>query len=320
MTTDLEPVVDSTAGWLDELHIPHRYLEAIDMTLIDDKASLANQARRDPIIVEVVERYTDDMRRGDTFPPVIVRGRPRSPRFTVLSGNHRVAAARTAGVKLAAHVVECTDEIALRIAYEDNRRHGLPPSDVERLDQAVHLIALGWTQGAAAAAVGVSENKVSRARAAVEAAQRATALDVEGFGRLGATTRSRLSSLRSDPVFAAASKLVLEADLGTEHVYPLVTELNDTRSDDAALKLIDSKRDEHLERIQIAAAGKTVKRGAATSPRARLTGALGVIASVDPKVIASGTLPDQRKALCERLHAAAFHLMEIHKALGGTTR
>jgi hypothetical protein len=313
--TTTEPTTTSTERWFAELGVTHTYEPVIDLDLIDDQASLRNQARFEPIHPDVVDRYAEDMRRGDTFPPVIARRR-RNGQLIILGGNHRVAAAREARTPLSAWVVECSDEMALRICLEDNRRHGLPPSDTERIAQAIHLIALGWTQQAAAAVVGVHPNKVSRARGEAAAGERVRTLHIKGdWDGLPSSSKSRLSALRSDPVFAAATQLVLDAGVNAEGVYELVTKLNSMRSDNDALEVVAADRVKLAEQIDGKKTGRTTTVRQPPSPRAQLLDALTRIRFIDPHDVAAATLPDQRQDVFKRLRLATEQLIAIDKAL-----
>lgn len=317
MTIDAPPGDDTTGAWLTELHLEFELVEDLDLTRIDWKASLRNQARFEPIDDDVVERYTEAMARGDRFPPIIARYLGKSGHLVVVGGNHRVAAARKAKVPLGAYLIGCTDEVALRISYEDNRRHGLPPSDEERIEQAGHLIALGWTQADASAAVGVSPGKLQRAQQSAAANTRAKELEVKGFDALAQGIRWRLATVKSDAVFIAASQLAVDAGLPTQDVFDLVTPLNAARSEAAALALVEDARRASIERVQLKASGHSGGPRAPTSARVKLQRALTEVLMVKASAVAASTLPDQRAELRARVKEAALLLMDIDRSLGG---
>jgi hypothetical protein len=319
MTIDA-PAGDATAAWLAELQIPFEYVEDLDLARVDVKASLRNQARFQALDDDVVERYAEDMARGDVFPPIIARRVGRSGLLVVLGGNHRFAAAHKARAPLAAYLIGCSDEVALRIAYEDNRRHGLPASDEERIAHATHLMAIGWTLTAAATAVGVSVGKVQRSQQSVAANGRATELGVKGFDALPQSTRWRLAAITSDPVFTAAAQLVVDAGLTTTEAFELVTPCNAARSEAAALALVDDARRAALDRVQLKAAGRTAGPRAPTTARVKLQRALTEISILRPADVAASTLPDQRADLHARVKAVALLLMDIDNAITESAR
>ena len=78
--------------WLDSIETAWSYVDELDLAAVDEKASLRNQARLEPLDDDTVERYAADMTRGDVFPPVIVRS--KNSRLVVLGGNHRYHAAK----------------------------------------------------------------------------------------------------------------------------------------------------------------------------------------------------------------------------------
>lgn len=299
--------------WLAELEIPAASVEYVDALALDDvdqRASLRNQARIKPIDDDVAERYTDDMRKGDVFPPIIVRA--RGSRRVVLGGNHRYKAARAARVPLSAYVVECSDEIALRISYEDNRRHGLPPAEPERIRQAVHLVASGYKVAAAARVVGVPVGKLDRALRVDETVRRADGLGIRTYGRIPESSLSRLSFVRADPVFGDLLELTVDAALPSGDVERLVVAVNECRSEQQALELLRDERIIAQDRIAKIKAGGTPKRGSTTeSARAQLIRTLVGLCQVEPHRIAASTLPDQRALLRSHLRRAMEHLAVI---------
>ncbi len=300
--------------WLTGYSVEFCFESELDLGRVNVQASRANQARLEAVDEEVVARYAEDMARGDQFPPIVVHRASRKRKATILGGNHRHAAALKAGLStLPAYVVSAEPEMVLRLTYEDNRRHGLPPSDEERIAQAVHLMDTGYSQEEAARVVGVTAGKVSRARAVVAADRRAEDLGVDGFGVLPRSSRSRLASVRSDPVFVEASKLVLAARLDTQQAYDLVTRINDARSDKAALGVVGAEQETHRSTIQ-AKAGQS--RGPRTSRASKVNDALFRLIDAKPsEVRALCATPEQREAMAERVRKAAKNLMAVGKAL-----
>jgi ParB-like chromosome segregation protein Spo0J len=300
--------------WLGDIETRWRYEVELDLKLVDEKASLRNQARIEPLDPDVVERYEADMRRGDYFPPIIVR--EKNSRLVVLGGNHRYTAAKRAKRPLPAYIVDCTDEQALRIAYEDNRRHGLPPSPAERIRQAQHLVALGYTQAAAAKLVGITENRLQRAIAADEFGRRCRTLEVVPVPEhLPETTKARLMALRADPVFIDAVDLANDADLPTDAVYKLVTDCNKARSEAAARDHVRNARALNADLIARKQAGDGRRNAAKGNARSRLARSLTEVCLLDPADVTRATLPDQRRAMFDHIRRAVAHLEAIDTEL-----
>lgn len=314
--TQLHPDLDTdgadrrTEAWLDSLHV---YWELHDLELgdIDQQASLANQARLHALDNDVVDRYTADMQRGDQFPPLLALKRARRKPM-LLGGNHRYTAAIKAKRKtIGVYLIEAEPEMATRLMYEDNRRHGLPPSEDERVAQAVHLIDTGWTLENAAQCVGTTVSRVQSARDCARADRRARTLNIEGFAGLPRTTRARLASVRSDPAFAEASKVVIAAGLSGEQLQTLIKKVNDCRSDQAALKIVKVELDSLRSHIQRKAGSGDPSRQRSTA-RTRMLTAIGHLGACDPAEVAAGCSTKDQAASLGR------QLLDVRKRIDAT--
>lgn len=307
-----------TEAWLDSLHITWTYEPALALERIDTSKSLANQARLEALDPEVVARYTADLDRGDTFPPVLaVAGAKKSSKVVLVGGNHRHAAHEqlrrpTIPAYLLADVAE---PMALRLAYEDNRRHGLPPSEAERIRQAIHLIDQGWEQQAAAACVGVPAPKISMARSRIKATRRAATvgINVRAFEGLGGGQQYSLGQLRSDPIFKRTTQLVLDAHLTDAATRKLVGELREASSDKDADAILDVRTEELRPQVHASAGGKIRSN---VTARTRMLAALSSVRAVDPiEAVTSCTTLDQVRHLDETITAVIERLMKASNAL-----
>ena len=306
--TGRDPAMEA---WLDERHATWTFHHALALDDVDQAASRANQARLEALDDDVVDRYAAAMQRGDRFPPVLGLRRKRR-KVLLLGGNHRYTAAARAGLEtIPAYVVDAEPEMATRLMYEDNRRHGLPPSDNERIAQAVHLMDQGWTQEAAAECVGISAGKVNRARGTIKADQRAKTLQIEGWEQLPKTSRWRLSSVRSDPVFVELANLVIAARLTADGVFDLVTRVNDARSDADALNLIGTELEARRADIQTATGGHGGAKKP-TTPRARMLGAIAHLGACDPDDVAASCANADQAASLDRM------ILDVAKRLQAT--
>jgi hypothetical protein len=298
-------------AWLGERHVDWEFRAAVALAEIAVAAGLANQARLEALDEEVVDRYSADMERGDVFPPVLLNkvGRKLVP----LGGNHRLAAASRANIgAVPAYVVVSEPEMATRLMYEDNRRHGLPPSEEERLHQAVHLVNNGYKREAAAEVVGLSAGKVERAVAVQSGDRRAAELGIRTWTLLPKTVRWRLGMVRSDPVFAAAADLAATSAMEHRDVQDMVTMINRTRSDAEALALVGHITEERAARARKTAGGRI----RSSTARSRLIGNLtGVLCADGGAVRDSCPDGEARKALARRCGDAMAHLDKIRASL-----
>lgn len=307
-------------AWLDERHTTWHWNPTIPIDTIDQAASLANQARLEALDPDVVDRYAADMARGDQFPPIVAHRRStRSRRLVLIGGNHRLAAAHQAGLTtLPGYIVEAEPETVVTLTYEDNRRHGLPPSDAERVAQAIHLIDTGnYTQEAAAALVGIPAPKISTARSIVKADRRATDMGLgPTFTSMPKSARYQLGQLRSDPVFDQAARLAADAGMTVTAISELVSSLTRAGSDQAALEIIGTEQEVRRTDIQNRG-GRSGGGKRVVSARAQLAGALSkILYETSPAEVAAACATGQQRAdLNKQIKAAATKLFEISKAL-----
>ena len=310
--TDLRPANHDIERWLTERNVTFTYHPDLPIDQVDIVAGIANQARLEPVDPDVVDRYAADMDRGDTFPPVLLVRCGRN-RLVPLGGNHRLAAARRLDKPtIAAYVIDAEPEMATRLMYEDNRRHGLPPGDEERILQATHLVNTGYTIAAAAEVVGLPRHKIDAAIGTAEADKRAAALGIKGWATLNKGSRARLGAIRSDPVLAEAAQLAIGTFMGNEDVRQLVAELGRTRSDAEALTHLTKIGDAQKAKAQRTAGGKASKQTA----RSRLLGYLSSVGTTRPAdVVAACPDTEARRQLSRRCDETITHLDQIRKAL-----
>lgn len=318
MTTPIHSARNpKTERWLDQLGVTWTFDPDLPLHHIDQAASLANQVRHIALDAEVVDRYADDMRQGDTFPAVIVT--PHDDAVALLGGNHRHAGAVKANrATLAAYVVTGNEQALLRVRVEDNRNHGLPTTEAERTDHGLALIGAGYSQAEASRIVGISAKKLSEAAILRAVSDRAEALGVDGgFHRLSRFCRLSLARIDNDDVFSAAGDLVTATSMPIGAVRTLV-DASLAVEPAEALRLIATEADEHEGR-SVDLAGNT--RATSRSARALLDNALAIIKGLDPQAV-SDSCPndDVRAVLAQRIMDAAAVLAPTHEALTAATR
>lgn len=313
MTTTHPARQPSTERWLDDLGAAWTFDPDLPLARVDLTASLANQVRHVPLVAEVVDRYAADMARGDQFPPVLVAA--EGEKVALLGGNHRHAAKSQIGHSTEpAYIIEADPAVLLRIRVEDNRRHGLPTSEAERVDHAVALMATGMSQGEAAAVVGIPQPKLSIAVAVQGADARASRLEVDdAYRRLPRMTRYHLSQLDEDELFAAAANEVAKAGVPALDVANVVRACRSVEAHEA-LRIIGQESVDWAERARDRAGNVRAVR----SPRGRLDAALAEIRGLSPReVVQSCPNDDVRAVLAQRILDTAAVLSATHKALTG---
>lgn len=297
-------------AWLTSLDVGWRFDPDLRLARVDVNAGLANQVRHEPLHEEVVERYTAAMNDGAQFPPIIVTDTNKP---APLGGNHRVAAAnRARRVTHPAYLVSGTEAQLRRVRFEDNSRHGLPPSTAERVEHAVALMADGMTQREAAAIVGIPAPKLSIATNALKASQRAEVAGITGFARLPEAVRYEIGRLAHDAVFTAAAELALTTGIPVGTLRPVVAAVLEADPTEA-MRIIGGELEDQRDRATHRAGNV---RGISRTPRARMDGALAEIRALTP-IDVYDTCPndDVRAVLAQRIMDAAKVLHETHTLL-----
>ena len=291
----------------------------VDLDLIDAKDSARNQARDVAIDDDLVATYADDMAAGDNFPPIVARKMSRTKRVVLIGGNHRHHAALKAKLTtLPCYLIEpIAPELALRLAIEDNRRHGKRCSTDEAVGHALHLMALGATQVDASRIAGVSQFVVTQRRAVAEADKRAAGLGVAGLSSLTLAARYQLSQVADDPVFAAAAQAAVDHQMTGQQAQAMRKEIAKARSERDRLRTVgehaDAAQDAHQQR-----GGYGGKSGGRQGPNTRIAAlrACAQVQMLSPASVALACADQrQRTELRARIKETAQHLVDIDNAL-----
>lgn len=282
--------------------------ELVDLPIddIDLVASITNQSRAIPIDQETVDRYVAALNDGAEFPPILTRKRKNGP--VILGGNHRTRAHIDAGrTTIRAYVVDVSDIVALELSYDDNSRHGLPPTEDERVAHALVLIGKGRSVPSACKTVGIDSQRVYRQQHMVKATKRAAehGLSIE-LSLIGTTVWPRLLSLKSDRTFVAVVKATVFHGLGTADVTKLVADLNAVGDTQEQLDLLAV----WLERK---AEDRGRRRGRPSEdPYFRLRQASAVIRSIQAVDVIDAAGPAATRELMDLCANTARYLATIH--------
>lgn len=303
-------------AYLDEKGVKWEFLGDVPTENFDVKKSLQNQARFEPLNQERVDEYTEDMKRGAQFPPVIAHGPVN--KLVIASGNHRLHAAINANKPLPAYRVIGADATTITaITGEENAHHGGRTSQEERIAQALHLIDNGATIPAAAAALSLPKSVLNRASSKRSAERRfhdnkVSPITVE---KLPETVKRRLADIHTDEGFTAAVDLAVRARLSSDEVFELVTAVNEIRSSAKQVEYIDAQAELYRERIQATAGGVLGSRRP-HGPKARMQLALGTINNMpDTDAIVKAYRGPERDEAATKFRATARRLNELAKAL-----
>jgi hypothetical protein len=303
--------------WLQSRGVLYAPPVEIPMGLIDETRSRNNQARRESIVPESVERYAAAMRANAPFPPIVCY--PDNGRLVIVDGNNRQAAARRAGKDTILGIVlaeETSSEVLQLLTVEANARHGVTPEASWRVHQAMALSALGWPDQAVAEATGMTMAALRNARTVIDADTRGRSLRIAGFADLPASSKTALSAVKDDAVFQQLSRLAVGTNMIADEIRDCTRTMRGLPSEASRLQHIAEVA---KERTSVRAVRRAVKTGAHSrvhSHRVALLAATGKVLTVEPAGLVAqvGTALDQA-ALLKKIGEAKRHLTLCEVAL-----
>lgn len=304
-------------AWLQSHGVAYAPAVEIPMEMIDEKRSRNNQARAEAIVPESVERFATGLRNGGVFPPIVCYPVGLS-KVSIIDGNNRQAAARRVGRESIYGIViaeETPSDLIQLLTVEANARHGVTPELKWRIKQAFYLDSLGYTDERVAQAVGISVSQLRGARAVREADQRASALRIQGFAELPATTKQVLNTIRDKAVFLQLATIAINTKMTAEEVRDTCRSLKSLPSEAARLEFLGKlARDRELERVTAKVAGKRLR--GISSPQMALVAGIGQIKGVDPAALVRQIVTSKDLAMLrERIKQVEDHILDIQVAL-----
>lgn len=322
--TPKAPAVDTVAAldsqtekWLQQYGVKYAPKTMIPMSMIDEKGSLTNQARSEPLVAESVEAFTLALKAGEYLPAIVVF--PYGSKVRIVDGNNRHASHKKNGSQFIPGFVidEATpSETIKRLTVNANVGHGVRPDEAWRVRQAVDLIGLGFTLDQACKDAQVTKSKVQAFQAQNKATDRAKALKIGGFGDLVNTSRGLLGALASDPVFYQAARTAVDTGMKIEEVRIFVRDIKGHRDESSQIEYIGKIAGERrLEEQQRKAMGKQ-NNNAVSSPKNSLVSALGKLLHVDVAALDRSVITQaERQEIVRRCYQASEVLLEVTTAL-----
>lgn len=271
--------------YLAEQAVEWVYEEIVPLKNFDRERSLKNKGRMIPLTEDTVERYAMDMRRGNQFPAVVAFW-DEQQRLVLLTGNHRLDAARRVGRShLDAYCVEITDPAVVeRITRTINNIEGVGVDAAERLLHAVELVRNhGYTVKAAAVECRIGEKMLGERLRSDEVVKRLTRAGLtDKARRIVPTTLARMIDVQSDLVLGSVANLAADAKLSRQQVQEIVGDVVAAGSEANALLLLDDLRTSPAMRaqIQVTAGGRHPKPKAGQSPYQKLVRSIGTLRGV----------------------------------------
>jgi ParB-like chromosome segregation protein Spo0J len=189
-----------------------------------------------------VEEYTQQMRNGAIFPPILIR-KPN----VLIDGNTRLAAARRVGRKtFPAIVVDIdTPERAKILAAAVNQMGGERLTAGEAHEASLLMMQQGYPDVAVARELGRDLSQVRRWRNQRDVAQRAEKLGLaEQAGAIPRSTLGVLSAVTLDEPFAELTKLLADVRPAEKQAKEMAIQVAQAPSEEAAVRAIAAMREE----------------------------------------------------------------------------
>lgn len=189
-----------------------------------------------------VEEYTQQMRNGAIFPPILLR----APDL-LIDGNTRLAAAKRVGRKtFPAIIVDTkTPEMAKILAAAINQMGGERLTPDEAREAALLMMQQGYPDQAVARELGRDLSQVRRWRNQRDVAQRAERLGLaEQVQQIPRTTLGALAGVNLDEPFTELTKLLADVRPQEKQAKEMVSQVVQAPSETAAVQKIAELREE----------------------------------------------------------------------------
>lgn len=301
-------------AWIKSFNVGFYDVQMIPLSLISVKESRNNQARRDAIEDDSVERYAQAVKNGDRLPPIVVF--KKGDGFVIIDGNNRDAGHRKAGAKeIAVYIIHGTtaSEVIELMKAAANRQHGKNTPTEWALRQAVSLINLGWSVEEVAKRLVLSDQAIYKFQKLLAADQRAAKLRAAGWDGLADSVKRDLHRIKLDTVFIETVRLAVTTGFTGTDLGRFVGEVNRLGSEAEQLAAVAQKQaDRIVAKKQKDAMGKVARR----NPKQHLASAIGSVLKIESDQALQVLITDfEREEYAKQADDAAEHLMELAAAL-----
>lgn len=277
----------------------------------------AKQIRFQVLDQSLVGTYAEAMKRGDKFPPIVVRRNDKRKKLELIDGNHRRAATLAAGEeKTAAYIIAAPDDVVAALVSEFNITHGANLSQEEKLAHGSYLVDnLGMTLLDSAERVGLTVSQLETHRMRRRAIVRLEAADVakSTINALNVNVRQIVSAAPGEGVIKAFAALAADAKMSDEQAAQTAKEIKHLTTERARQTYLQECRDGDLrEQIQRGRLHSHSGRNLDTDA-AKLSRGIGLVLKVDPKRVVTSS--SAKQALAGKALEASQRLIEIAKEL-----
>ena len=270
---------------------------------INDALSKRNQARSEPIIPELVERYTRDAIDGAKFPPLLLAN--DGARIYTLDGNNRRAALMAACIEFwPAYIVTASATVFDLMARTANTTNGAPLTPAEQRVLIHDLHTRGtFTRAQIASLAGVTESVATRIITAEKARKRATS--ERHAAKLSDNTLVNIGGLMPLEAFDLLVAAVATGAVSSEEARSINSKARKIDTDEARIDFI---LDQTKPRVR-------ARKGSVKNDANKLNVATGSIIAINPAAIGLLVKPGDREAVKAKIAAAIAHLNKIKAGL-----
>ena len=231
-------------GMFNRLGVQWEYRTGIMIALVDQGASLQNQARLGvSVMPDVVDDYAVAMREGDRFPAMVAFPLGNGT-YRLAGGNHRLAAAKKSGRQVIdLYVVMASDDAMRRVVTTGlNRRVGVQTGREEAIEQALTWMdQYGRSATAAAAAYNLPESILFTAQRERASRRRLQMIGVDP-SRMKKGAMALLTRLHSDRTLLSAVEFSASTGLREPEIRALVEDINAQRTESGQEAVLDQWR------------------------------------------------------------------------------
>jgi hypothetical protein len=230
---------------LDRLGMQWEYVAGVCTGLIDQVASLQNQARIGVALKQdTVVEYAVAMLEGAVFPALVAFPLPNGT-YILAGGNHRFAAAREAGrTTVDLYVIRSNDEAMRRlITVSLNTLNGIRPDRADTLMQAVQMVQQYNRQPTFVAAhFGLPLTTLTAELRAIATRNRLRAAGVS-TAPVAKTHLDRMAQLENDNVLREVAVIQSEVQLPDSELRKLIADVKGQRTEAGQLAVVQQWRD-----------------------------------------------------------------------------
>lgn len=305
-------------AWLKSYDVNFTGPTPIKLSDIDRKASRHNQARREALTAEGVERYSYAIKNGQELPAVVVHR--VGNKYVIIDGNHRdQSALNEKKEKIRAYIIDpqTPSETITLMTIAANTMNGIAVDKAWALENALHLVELGYDNKAVAKALNVSVNSIESHYKDRIAGDRARNLNVSNWNKMPVGVRITVARIHLDKPFVIVAEAAIASGTPlTSEFKAFVAELNKAADQTTAVEMATQWAHAVIELAKQQARMGKVRN--TNNPKMGLITGLGKIKAFNLGIFnATFATDEDRKTINKRIDEVLAALTEMKCRLNG---